>query len=79
MGHYQGLSRYLILRQTGPALPGPYEILELTDGGTLTIRITPWRKGGVNIHPATPGGPVAIRLRGILASGGSSGTRILTA
>lgn len=34
------------------ALPGPYEILELEDEGTLTTKISKWETGQVEIHPA---------------------------
>jgi hypothetical protein len=33
-------------------LPGPYEILELDDGGVLTTKISDWSIGQVEIHPA---------------------------
>lgn len=34
------------------ALPGPYEILELEDGGILSTKISGYSVGEVEIHPA---------------------------
>ena len=45
-------------------LKGPYEILELGDGETLTTRITAWEEGEVEIHPAyKPEGKLVAALR----------------
>lgn len=32
-------------------LPGPYEILELGDGESLTVRVERWESGEVTIYP----------------------------
>lgn len=45
-------------------LEGPYEILELEDGETLTTKISNWSIGEVEIHPAyKPGGKFIKALR----------------
>lgn len=45
-------------------LPGPFEILELGDGETLTTRVLKWRVGEVEIHPAyKPEGKMIMALR----------------
>lgn len=45
-------------------LPGPYEILELEDEGTLTTKIENWQAGEVEIHPAyKPEGKFITALR----------------
>lgn len=49
---------------TEPKLAGPFEILELEDGETLTTKILRWEIGEVTIHPAyQPGGKDIIGLR----------------
>ncbi|MBA7545822.1 hypothetical protein ES705_38200 [subsurface metagenome] len=46
------------------ALPGPYELLELEDGGALETRIIKWQTGEVEIHPAyKPEGKMIMALR----------------
>ena len=48
----------------GEKLPGPFEILELEDGETLTTGILRWEKGEVEIHPAyKPEGKMITALR----------------
>ena len=45
-------------------LPGPYELLELEDGGALSTRISNWELGEVTIHPAyKPEGKQVTTLR----------------
>lgn len=45
-------------------LPGPYEILELTDGESMTTKIESWKVGEVEIHPAyQPQGKMIKALR----------------
>jgi len=45
-------------------LPGPFEILELEDEGTLKTRIQNWELGEVTIHPAyKPDGKQITALR----------------
>ena len=45
-------------------LPGPFEILELEDRGTLTTRVLKWKVGEVEIHPAyKPEGKMIMALR----------------
>ena len=45
-------------------LPGPYEILELDDEGSLTTRIQKWEVGEVTIHPSyQPEGKIIRALR----------------
>ena len=45
-------------------LQGPYEILELGDGETLTTGILRWQEGEVEIHPAyKPEGKMITALR----------------
>lgn len=45
-------------------LPGPYEILELDDGGILTTRVVNWQVGKVEIHPSyKPEGKMIYALR----------------
>jgi len=38
-------------------LPGPYEILDLKDGESITLRIVGWERGKIIIHPRYPGAP----------------------
>ena len=47
-----------------PMLPGPYEILDLEDGQSVTLDITSWEEGDVVIHPyRAPEGIVVTALR----------------
>lgn len=49
---------------TPPMLPGPFEILELGDGETLTTKILKWELGEVTIHPSyKPEGKQIVALR----------------
>lgn len=53
-------------------LPGPYELLDLKDEESLTVRVVSWERGTVIIHPKYPGAPaekeiVVLRLH--LAAG----------
>ena len=45
-----------------PELEGPYEILELGDGGTLTLHPLRWTKGTMTIHPRYQRGPKTINV-----------------
>jgi len=38
-------------------LVGPYEILELGDGESVTLEITSWERGSMEIRPRWPGAP----------------------
>lgn len=38
-------------------LVGPYEILDLPDGGSVTLRPVSWERGTIVIHPKWPGAP----------------------
>jgi len=38
-------------------LPGPYEILDLPDRGSVTLRLVSWEQGSMVIHPTWPGAP----------------------
>ena len=38
-------------------LPGPYEILDLPDRGSVSIRVVSWERGSIIIHPRWPGAP----------------------
>ena len=40
-----------------PELPGPYEILELRDGESVTLKIRDWRLGIMRIRPRFAGAP----------------------
>jgi hypothetical protein len=42
-----------VLRQ----LPGPYEVLDLQDRGSITLRLVSWERGTMIIHPRGPGAP----------------------
>lgn len=53
-------------------LPGPYEILDLEDRQSVTLRVVSWERGSIIIHPRYRGAPaekeiVALRLH--LAAG----------
>ena len=53
-------------------LPGPYEILDLPDGGSVRIRVVSYERGSVIIHPKYAGAPAEKEipvLRVHLASG----------
>ena len=45
-----------------PALEGPYEILELGDGGTLVLHPQRWAKGTMVIHPRFQREPKTINV-----------------
>lgn len=45
-----------------PELEGPYEILELGDGGSLTLHPQRWKKGTMTIHPRFQRGPKVINV-----------------
>jgi len=36
----------------------PYEILDLPDRGSITLRVVSWERGSMKIHPKYPGAPV---------------------
>lgn len=38
-------------------LPGPYEMLDLPDRGSVTLKILSWERGSIVIHPRYPGAP----------------------
>jgi len=38
-------------------LVGPYEILELADRQTITLRVVGWERGSMEIHPRFEGAP----------------------
>jgi len=38
-------------------LPGPYEILDLPDRGSVTLRVRSYERGLMTIHPRYEGGP----------------------
>ncbi|MBW2672505.1 MAG: hypothetical protein JRD89_03695 [Deltaproteobacteria bacterium] len=38
-------------------LPGPYEILELGDRESRSLKIVGWERGTMEIHPRWPGAP----------------------
>lgn len=38
-------------------IPGPYEILELADGESVTLHVERWEAGTMVIHPTYPGAP----------------------
>jgi len=44
-------------------LPGPYEILELRDGESVTLRVLDWRLGMMVIHPRTQPGVTEKRIK----------------
>lgn len=52
------------MAETLTELAGPFEIFELTDGQTYTMRVTSWQTGSVTIYPAhKPTGKVIKALR----------------
>lgn len=38
-------------------LPGPYEILDLADGGSVRLKVVSYERGSIIIHPRYPGAP----------------------
>jgi len=38
-------------------LPGPYEVLDLPDRGSITLRLVTWERGTMLIHPRQLGAP----------------------
>lgn len=38
-------------------LVGPYELLDLPDRGSVTLKISSWERGSILIHPRYPGAP----------------------
>lgn len=45
-----------------PVLPGPYEILEMGDGGSLVTTVEKWAEGEMQIHPRDGRDPKTINV-----------------
>lgn len=45
-----------------PALVGPFELLDLEDGGILSLIPISWERGTMVIHPQRNGGQVALTV-----------------
>lgn len=46
-------------------IPGPYEILELADGESVTFRVASFEEGTMIIHPTWPGAPESKEVDGL--------------
>lgn len=46
-----------MFREDLEELPGPYELLELADRGSLTVWLKAWERGSMIIHPRYEGAP----------------------
>ena len=46
-------------------IPGPYEILELADGQSVTFHVAGWEAGTMVLHPTYPGAPESKTVDGL--------------